>query len=312
MRIIFMGTPEFSVPTLQALHDAGHQIVACYSQPPKPAGRRGRELTKQPVHLAAEALGIPVHTPVSLKGEDEQTIFAAHNADVAVVVAYGLLLPKPVLDAPKHGCLNGHGSLLPRWRGAAPIQRAIMAGDAESGIQVMAMEEGLDTGPVAATARVPIGPRTTVGDLHDALSQECASLMVQALADLKTGTLTFTPQLEDGVIYAKKIDKAEARIDWTKNGAEVAQHINGLSPFPGAWFEIEQGGKPMRVKALLAVETSGSGQTGEVLNNDSDFIISCGGSTAVQIERVQKAGGKPVNADEFLRGVDLPIGTTLT
>ena len=305
-----MGTPEFSVPTLQALNAAGHELVACYSQPPKPAGRRGREMMKQPVHQAAEALGIPVHTPVSLKGDDAQAAFAAHDADVAVGVAYGLLLPKPILDAPKHGCLNGHGSLLPRWRGAAPIQRAIMEGDTESGIQVMAMEEGLDTGPVAATARVPIGQRTTAGDLHDALSQECATLMVQALADLEAGRLTFTPQNDHGVIYAKKIDKAEARIDWSAPAASVARHINGLSPFPGAWFEVEQGGKPVRVKALLAVTADGIGEAGEILDISDDLIIACGDG-AVALERVQKAGGKAVAADEFLRGAALSTGTIL-
>ncbi|MEN0041318.1 MAG: methionyl-tRNA formyltransferase [Pseudomonadota bacterium] len=310
LRVVLMGTPEFSVPTLQALHAAGHDIIACYSQPPKPAGRRGREVVKQPVHRAAEALGIPVHTPTSLKDADKQAAFAAHNADVAIVVAYGLLLPKPVLDAPKHGCLNGHGSLLPRWRGAAPIQRAIMAGDTESGIQVMAMEEGLDTGPVAATARVPIGPRTTAEDLHDALSQQCAALMVQALADLETGTLTFTPQSEDGVIYAQKIDKAEARIDWSRPAHEVHRHINGLSPFPGAWFEMDQGGKAARVKALLAVEAEGSGEPGTVLEASGALEIACGNGV-VSLERIQKAGGKPVDAAEFLRGIALPVGTVL-
>ncbi|MBE0693954.1 MAG: methionyl-tRNA formyltransferase, partial [Aquamicrobium sp.] len=235
LRVIFMGTPEFSAATLRALAQAGHDIAAVYSQPPRPAGRRGLELTKSPVHLAAEALGIAVRTPRSLKGEDEQQAFRALDADVAVVVAYGLLLPKPILEGTRLGAYNGHASLLPRWRGAAPIQRAIMAGDAETGMMVMKMDEGLDTGPVALTERVAIGPDTTAGELHDALMETGAALMVRALAALEKGELVLSPQPEDGATYARKISKEETRIDWSLPAAEVHNRIRGLSPFPGAW-----------------------------------------------------------------------------
>ena len=249
MRVVFMGTPEFSVPTLLEIVSSGHEVVAVYTRAPKPAGR-GQAERKSPVHEAAEGLGIPVFTPRSLKGADEQGVFALHDADLGIVVAYGLLLPKPILDAPRLGCLNLHGSLLPRWRGAAPIQRAVMAGDAQTGVMVMQMDEGLDTGPVALGEVIPIGPDMTSGELHDTMMRIGADLMGRALAALDRGSLAFKPQPEDGAIYAKKIEKSEARIDWSLPAAEVHNHIRGLSPFPGAWFEIELAGKPVRVKAL--------------------------------------------------------------
>src|SRR5690606_26580770 len=246
MRIVFMGTPEFAVPTLTEIVARGHDVVAVYTRAPKPAGR-GQAERKSPVHLAAEGFGIPVFTPRSLRGEAEQIIFASHDADLAIVVAYGLLLPQPILDAPRLGCLNLHGSLLPRWRGAAPIQRAIMAGDSQTGVMVMQMDAGLDTGPVALGEVIPIGPDLTGGEVHDAMMRVGADLMGRALAALGRDSLDFTPQPETGALYAKKIDKAEARIDWSRPAEEVHNHIRGLSPFPGAWFELELAGKPVRV-----------------------------------------------------------------
>jgi len=297
MRIVFMGTPEFSVPTLTEIVSSGHEVVAVYTRAPKPAGR-GQEERKSPVHLAAEGFGIPVYTPRSLKGEAEQIIFASHGAELAIVVAYGLLLPKPVLDAPELGCLNLHGSLLPRWRGAAPIQRAVMAGDTQSGVMVMAMEEGLDTGPVALGEVIPIGPDMTAGELHDAMMRVGADLMGRALAALERGSLDFKPQIEDGTTYAKKIEKAEARIDWSRPAHEVHNHIRGLSPFPGAWFEIELGGKPVRVKALRSTIGSGSGAPGTVLDG---LTIACGNG-AVRLTQVQREGKGAMDAATFLRG----------
>lgn len=294
-----MGTPEFSVPALIELAGHGHEIVACYSQPPRPAGRRGLELKKSPVHEKAEQFGIPVHTPESLKGEAEQATFAAHGADVAVVIAYGLLLPQAILDAPTHGCYNGHASLLPRWRGAAPIQRAIMAGDTETGVNIMKMEAGLDTGPVGLGERLPILPNQTAAELHDQLSQLTADLMVRAMGALERGSLTLTPQSEDGVLYAHKISKDETRIDWSKPANEVHNHIRGLSPFPGSWCEMTIGGKPQRVKVLSSSLTDGSGEPGTML--DDRLTIACG-SGAVHLVRVQRAGKQPQAADEFLRG----------
>lgn len=265
MRIIFMGTPDFSVPTLRALHAAGHDIVACYTQPPRPAGRRGLSLRKSPVHEAAEALGIEVRTPKTLKAADEQAAFSALGADVAVVVAYGLLLPKPILEGTRLGCFNGHASLLPRWRGAAPIQRAIMAGDTETGMMIMKMDEGLDTGPVAMTEKVAIGPDMTAGELHDALSRTGASLMVRAMAALEQGVLELVPQPDDGVTYAAKIAKDETRVDWAGDGADIHNHIRGLSPFPGAWCEMRFGGKWERVKLLASTQAPGSGKPGALI-----------------------------------------------
>lgn len=311
LRVVFMGTPDFSVPTLRALAGAGHEVAAVYTQPPRAAGRRGLELTPSPVQREAERLGAEVRTPVSLKGEAERQAFAALNADVAVVVAYGLLLPRPVLDAPRLGCLNGHASLLPRWRGAAPIQRAIMAGDRETGMMVMKMEEGLDTGPVGLAERVAIEPDMTAGDLHDRLMRVGAALMVEALARLESGTLSFTDQSKEGVTYAKKIDKGETRIDWTRPAAEVHNTIRGLSPFPGAWCEAPVGGRPERLKLLrstLAGEAE-AGTAGTVL--DGHLTVACGRG-AVRLVEVQRAGGKPVAAEEFLRGTRLEEGTRLS
>ncbi len=238
LRIIFMGTPDFAVPTLRALAEAGHEIAAAYTQPPRPAGRRGLELTPSPVQREAERLGIAVRCPTSLRTKAEQDAFLTLDADIAVVVAYGLLLPQAVLDAPRFGCFNGHASLLPRWRGAAPVNRAIMAGDTETGMMVMKMDDGLDTGPVAMTARLPIGPNMTAGELHDRLSVAGAALMVDAVAALEAGSLTLAPQPEVGATYARKIEKAETRVDWSAPAAEVHNHIRGLSPFPGAWCEF--------------------------------------------------------------------------
>lgn len=308
LRLIFMGTPDFSVPTLRALHAAGHQIVAVYSQPPRPAGRRGLELTKSPVHQAAEKLGLPVFTPTSLKSEEEQQAFRNHGAEAAVVVAYGLILPKPILEGTTYGAYNGHASLLPRWRGAAPIQRAIMAGDSETGMMIMKMDKGLDTGPVALTRVVPIGPDTTSGKLHDALSETGASLMVEAMAALKNDGLTLKPQPEEGATYARKITKEETRIDWSRDAKEVHNHIRGLSPVPGAWCEMELGGKAERVKILRAARLSASGEPGEVL--DDVLTIACG-TGAVQLLELQRAGGKVVTAADFLRGAAIAKGQRL-
>lgn len=248
MRIVFMGTPDFSVPILTAIIGQGYEVVAVYSQPPRPAGRRGLELTKSPVHEKAEEFGIPVFTPKSLKGTEEQDVFASLEADVAIVVAYGLLLPQAILDAPRLGCYNGHASLLPRWRGAAPIQRAIMSGDTETGMMIMKMDAGLDTGPVAMAEKVGITPDMTAGELHDRLSLIGADLMVRALGALERESLTLQAQPEEGVTYAAKIDKAEARIDWSKPAKDVHNTIRGISPFPGARCEMEINGVVERVK----------------------------------------------------------------
>ncbi len=308
LRVVFMGTPDFSVPTLQALAATGHDIVACYTQPPRPAGRRGLELKPSPVQLAAEELDIEIFTPISLKNNEDQERFATHEADVAVVVAYGLLLPQAVLDAPKHGCFNGHASLLPRWRGAAPIQRAIMAGDTETGVMVMKMEAGLDTGPVAMMQKLPINDDTTAGELHDALAQAGATLMVEAMAALEKNTLHLVPQSESGVVYASKISKDEAHIDWSRPAGEVVRHIHGLSPFPGAWCEMPLGDKVVRVKVLKAAVVKGDDKTGAAI--DDSLTIACADG-AVQLRRLQKAGSKAMDSDEFLRGNSLPIGTIL-
>ncbi|KQZ93568.1 methionyl-tRNA formyltransferase [Rhizobium sp. Root564] len=308
LRIIFMGTPEFSVPTLRALKEAGHNVVAVYTQPPRPGGRRGLDLQKSPVHQAAELLGIPVLTPLNFKADDDRQQFAAFDADVAVVVAYGLLLPEAILNGTRLGCYNGHASLLPRWRGAAPIQRAIMAGDAETGMMVMKMEKGLDTGPVALTARVPIDENMTAGELHDALMLKGARLMRDAMAKLENDDLSLTVQAEEGVLYAAKIDKAETRIDFSRPSQDVHNHIRGLAPFPGAWFELEIGGKPERVKVLASERVEGMGEAGSVL--DDQLTIACA-SGAVRLLKLQKAGGKPMLAADFLRGTPVAIGTRL-
>ncbi|MBD9374169.1 methionyl-tRNA formyltransferase [Rhizobium sp. ARZ01] len=310
LRIIFMGTPEFSVPTLTALAEAGHTIVAAYSQPPRPGGRRGLELQKSPVHQAAERLGIPVFTPLNFKEEEDRTAFRALDADVAVVVAYGLLLPEAILTGTRLGCYNGHASLLPRWRGAAPIQRAIMAGDAETGMMVMKMDKGLDTGPVALTKRVAIGPDMTGGELHDALMLTGGGLMVEAMARLEAGDLPLTSQAEDGVLYAAKIDKAETRIDFTRPASEVHNHIRALAPFPGAWFELPVAGKAERVKVLGSSLAAGSGGPGMVLDSDG-LVVACGDG-AVSLTRMQKAGGKQLDVSDFLRGTPVTAGTVLS
>ena len=301
MRVVFMGTPDFSVPVLEALVEAGHEVAAVYCQPPRPAGR-GKKDRPTPVHARAEALGLEVRHPERLKGEAEQAEFAALKADVAVVVAYGLILPQAVLDMPKHGCLNIHASLLPRWRGAAPIHRAIMAGDAETGVCIMQMEAGLDTGPVLLREATPIRAEDTTGSLHDRLSAMGAALIVEALARL--GDLEPEPQPGDGVTYAEKIDKAEARVDWAAPAAEVDGKIRGLSPFPGAWIEVEG----QRIKLLGSRVVDGRGTPGEVL--DEALTVACG-EGAVQVLRLQRAGRGPQDAKEFLRGTKLPAGTRL-
>ena len=294
MRVVFMGSPEFSVPVLEALHQA-HEIVAVYCQPPRPAGR-GKADRPTPVHARALALGLPVRHPVSLRGEDAAREFAALRADVAVVVAYGLILPQAILDAPRLGCLNIHASLLPRWRGAAPIHRAIMAGDAATGVCIMQMDEGLDTGPVLLRREVPIGPQETTAELHDRLSLLGAEAILEALDRLPD--LTAEPQADLGVTYAAKIDKAEARVDWTRPAAEVDRQIRGLSPFPGAWADVQG----ERVKLLKSRLADGQGAPGEVLDG---FTIACG-TGAVEVLEAQREGKRPTSARDFLNGIMLP------
>jgi methionyl-tRNA formyltransferase len=314
LRLIFMGTPDFAVPTLVELAGRGHDIAAVYARAPKPAGRRGLELVPTPVEREARRLGIDVLSPASLRVAEAQETFRAHKADTAVVVAYGLILPRPVLDAVPLGAFNLHASLLPRWRGAAPINRAVMAGDAETGVMVMKMEEGLDTGPIAKgdapmAVRVPIAPDMTAGDLHDELARRGAGLMVQALDTLERGALTTTPQPERGVTYAAKIGKDETRIDWMQPWKRVHDHIRGLSPFPGAWFEIADDGKPVRVKVLRTTRGEGGGAAGAVL--DEKLTVACGDG-AVRILELQRAGRQAMTVDEFLRGTALPAGTRLS
>ncbi len=298
LRIVFMGTPEFSAPTLTEIIGQGHEVVAVYTRAPKPAGR-GMALRPSPVHALAERFAIPVHTPRTLRTPEAVELFGGHDADVAVVVAYGLILPKDILETPRHGCLNLHASLLPRWRGAAPIQRAIMAGDAESGVMVMRMEEGLDTGPIGMAERAAIGPDMTAGQLHDQLSRTGADLMARALSALSRGALSFQPQDEAGAVYARKIDKAESRIDWSHPARDVHNLIRGLSPFPGAFFEADFGGGPERVKALRSTLADAVGAPGAVL--DEDLTIACGAG-AVRILELQRAGKGPMRAADFLRG----------
>lgn len=312
LRVVFMGTPDFAVPPLAEIVGQGHEVVAVYTQPPRPAGR-GYELTKSPVHRQAEAFGLPVLTPTTLKTEEAADAFRAHEADVAVVVAYGLLLPKPILDAPREGCLNLHASLLPRWRGAAPIHRAIMSGDAETGVMVMRMEEGLDTGPVCMAERTAIGPDETTKELHDRLSRIGADLIGRALAALSRGSLGCRAQADEGVTYAKKIDKAEARIDWSKPAQAVHDQIRGLSPFPGAWCEMTIAGKTERVKILRSARAEGAGEPGlaepgTVL--DDRLAIACG-TGAVRLVELQRAGAKPLDAETFLRGAGVGAGARL-
>jgi methionyl-tRNA formyltransferase len=307
LKIVFMGTPDFSVPVLDAVVTAGHEVVAVYSQPPRPAGR-GMAEVKSPVHRRAKALGIEVRTPVNFKADADREAFAALKADAAVVVAYGLLLPKAVLEATRLGCFNVHASKLPRWRGAAPIQRAIMAGDSVTAVNIMRMEQGLDTGPVCLGRDVPIPPDMTAGELHDELSKLGAELMVEALTKLEANELHCVPQPSEGATYAAKIDKGETRIDFALPAKEVVDHIRGLSPFPGAWFEIALGGKAERIKVLSAEEASGAAEPGTLV--DDQLTIACG-TGAVRIERLQRAGKQPMAAADFLRGTRLPAGSRL-
>lgn len=307
LRLVFMGTPDFSVPTLRALADAGHEIVAVYTRAPKPAGRGMKEQVT-PVEREARSLGIPVLTPKTLKTEEAQATFRAHQADAAVVVAYGLILPQPVLDAPRLGCFNLHASLLPRWRGAAPINRAIMAGDDESGVMVMKMDIGLDTGDVAMTGRVTVDDAMTAGDLHDMLAESGAPLMVRAIETLARGDLKLVPQAADGVTYAAKIDKNEARIDWTKPARDVLRHCHGLSPFPGAWSEAEIDGQPVRIKILRCELAKGQGTPGALL--DEQLTVACSDG-AIRIVELQRAGKQPMSAEVFLRGTRLGPGSRM-
>jgi methionyl-tRNA formyltransferase len=304
LRLVFMGTPDFAVPTLVELV-GGHDVIAVYTRAPQPAGRRSLELTPSPVAREAERSGIPVVTPKTLRDAGVAEAVRAHGADAAIVVAYGLILPKAILDAFPLGCFNLHASLLPRWRGAAPIHRAVMAGDRETGVSVMKMEEGLDTGPVAMERRVPIGPDATTGDLHDELARLGANLMLVALSALQRDSLDLTPQSAEGVCYANKIDKAETHIDWGKPWQDVHNHCRGLSPFPGAWCELAGAG---RVKILRTTMGAGKGPPGRVL--DDKLTVACG-SGAVRILQLQRAGRQPMMAEEFLRGTAVAPATVL-
>jgi methionyl-tRNA formyltransferase len=305
LRLIFMGTPDFAVPTLSALADHGHEIAAVYTRAPKPGGRRGLALQPTPVEQEARRRGFPVATPKTLRTAEALAEFRSHHADAAVVVAYGMILPQAILDAPKLGCYNLHASLLPRWRGAAPINRAIMAGDAETGVMVMKMDVGLDTGDVAMAERLPISDAMTASDLHDRLSPLGADLMVRAMAALERGALTLAKQADEGVTYAAKIEKAEARIDWAKPAHAVLRHIHGLSPFPGAWSEVTVDGEAVRVKILRCALADGSGAPGAVL--DDQLTIGCG-EGAIRVSELQRAGKAPMQAADFLRGTPLARG----
>jgi methionyl-tRNA formyltransferase len=307
LRVIFMGTPQFACPTLSEIIGQGHEVVACYTREPAAAGR-GMELKKSPVHQMAEGFGIPVHTPKSLRTEEALALFKSHEADVAVVVAYGKILPQVILDVPELGCLNLHGSLLPRWRGAAPIQRAVAAGDVETGVMVMRMEEGLDTGPVAMAEKIQIGPEMTASEVHDQLMGLGADLMARALAALSRGGLNFTPQATTGITYAHKIEKSEAKIDWNRPASELHNLIRGFSPFPGAYFEADWGQGMTRVKILRSRFVDASGVPGIVLDNQ---LTVAAGQGALQLIEVQRAGKGPMRADEFLRGAGIVAGTSL-
>jgi methionyl-tRNA formyltransferase len=304
LRLVFMGTPDFAVPTLLELVAYGHEIAAVYTRAPKPAGR-GMKLQATPVEQEARRLGIPVLTPTTLKTEEAQQEFRAHNADAAVVVAYGMILPQAILDAPKLGCFNLHASLLPSWRGAAPINRAVMSGDAETGVMVMKMDVGLDTGDVAMAERLTITDRMTASDVHDALARLGADLMVRAMAGLERGALQLTKQSANGVTYAAKIEKAEAKIDWNKPAHAVLRHIHGLSPFPGAWSEVSVDGEAVRVKILRCEPAKGTGAPGALLDNQ--LTIACADG-AIRVVELQRAGKAPMKAAEFLRGTPLKPG----
>lgn len=305
LRVVFMGTPDFAVPTLAEIVGQGHEVVAVYTRAPAAAGR-GLGLKPSPVHKLAERFGLPVLTPATLRTEEAAETFRAHEADAAIVVAYGMILPKPILDAPALGCLNLHASLLPRWRGAAPMQRAVMAGDPESGVAVMRMEEGLDTGPVGMVERVAIGPDMTAGELHDRLMALGADLMARALAAFSRGALNFTPQPGEGVTYARKIPNDEARIDWAKPARMVHDQVRGLSPFPGAFFTADLGRGPERVKVLRTAVAEGAGGPGTLL--DATGTVACG-EGAVRLLQVQRPGKSPMPAEDFLRGARLGGGT---
>jgi methionyl-tRNA formyltransferase len=307
LRLVFMGTPDFAVPTLRALLDAGHEVAAVYTQPPRAAGR-GMNARKSPVQVTAEAAGLTVLHPESLRSGAEAERFAFFGADAAIVVAYGLLLPKPILAAPKHGCFNLHASLLPRWRGAAPIQRAIMAGDSETGIAVMRMNEGLDTGDICMERRVALSAETTAGALHDQLATLGAALMVDALQALEAGRLDCKPQADAGATYADKITASDTRIDWSRAAVAVHAQIRALSPHPGAWFETTINGKRERIKVLGASLADVSGTPGTLL--DDRLTVACGDG-ALRLTRVQRAGKKPASAEEFLRGAKLGVGQDL-
>ncbi|WP_273782647.1 methionyl-tRNA formyltransferase [Bartonella sp. ML69XJBT] len=303
LRLSFMGTPHFAVPILQALLDAGHDIVAVYSQPPRPAGRRGLKLIPSPVQNAAEEKSIPVFTPQTLKTTEQQRQFAALAVDAAVVVAYGLLLPKAILETPRFGCFNAHASLLPRWRGAAPIQRAIMAGDKETGMMIMKMDEGLDTGPIALSRSVPITDHITTDELANKLSHIGAELMIEALSTLEKGQLQLTPQLEEGITYAAKIDKEETRIDWTMPAEHIHRHIRALSPSPGCWCNMNIGGREERVKILGSRVTTGPSLEIGRIEPDS-LIIHCG-KGRLEVTYLQRSGGKVLECATFLRGAHI-------
>ena len=300
MRIIFMGSPDFAVPTLDALVEGGHEVIRAYTQPPRPAGR-GKAERPTPVQERAGELGIEVRSPKSLKGEAEQQAFVELEADVAVVAAYGLILPQPILDAPLFGCLNIHASLLPRWRGAAPVQRAIMAGDEATGVTIMQMEAGLDTGPMLVRRAVPIGDKNAA-QLTDVLAKLGAEMMVEVLADLPS--FDPIPQPDDGATYAAKISKDEARIDWSRPAKELVRHVQGLAPFPGAWFEADG----ERIKVMAAEAARGSGMPGEVL--DEELTVACG-IGALRPMLVQRAGKSPMAVGDLLRGFSVPKGTVL-
>ena len=308
LRIVYMGTSGFAVPALSAILGAGHEIAAVYTQPPRAAGR-GLSEKRSAVHAFALQAGLDVKTPKSLKSDEDQAEFASLAADVAVVAAYGVILPTAVLLAPRKGCFNLHASLLPRWRGAAPIQRAVMAGDGETGVMVMAVTEGLDEGPICLAERVAIGAEESAGVLHDVLARIGADLMVRALAALERGSLDCVPQARTGVTYAEKIAKSETAIDWSRPAREIHNHIRGLSPYPGAWFEVDAGGKRHRVKVLASALGEGAGAPGELL--DDRLLVACG-SGAVRLVRLQRAGKQVVGVDDFLRGLALTAGCWLT
>ena len=308
LRLVFMGTPDFAVPTLGAIVGGGHEVAAVYTRAPRPAGRR-MAARASPVARESERLGLPVFTPATLRENAAAAAMRAHGAAAAVVVAYGLILRPPILDCFPRGCFNLHASLLPRWRGAAPIHRAIMAGDRETGVMVMKMDEGLDTGAIAMTKAVPIGPDATAGDLHDELARLGAGLMLHALGALEAGKLQLTPQPDTGATYADKIGKTETRIDWTKPWHEVHDHCRGLSPFPGAWFELSGAGPVKdRVKVLRTTQGNGNGEPGRVL--DGDLTVACGRG-AVRLIELQRAGKQPMRAGEFLRGTPIARGSLL-